>query len=125
MAFADSGSGRTVRPVAGHVQASVTLAGTVQRGDLIGFSTGYKRADADTGPIKAAFIAMQSGISGESIPVCTEAVVDGFTGGTPGALMYPSGTPGQYSDSQVNSQPSIGQMISATECYVVTDPTAQ
>ena len=122
MAYADAGTGRTVRPINAGLQTLLILAGTVKIGDLIGFSTGWKRADGDTGPIKANFIAMGNGDSGDVIPVCTEAEVDGFTGGTDGGLLYLSGTAGRYTDSQIGGLDAIGVQVSATAAVVRTNP---
>src|SRR3990170_8888246 len=67
----------------------LTLSGTVIAGDLIGYSSGWKRALATVGTaIQTKLIALEGGVSGDVIEVCREAVIGGFTGGTVGALVY-------------------------------------
>ena len=105
---------------------SVTLAGTVAAGDALGYSSGWKRALATVGTaIHAKLIALESGVSGDVIEVCREAFIDGFTGGTPGGLVYleeGAGVGGGYTETapattgDVNT--IIGYVVSATEIYV-------
>ena len=67
----------------------ITLAGTVIAGDCLGYATGWKRALATAGTaIQGKLIALQGGVSGEVIEVTREAVISGFTLGTPGGLVY-------------------------------------
>jgi hypothetical protein len=67
----------------------ITLSGTVIAGDLLGYASGWKRALATVGTaIQGKLIALQPGVSGDVIEVTREAVIDGFTGGTVGGLLY-------------------------------------
>jgi len=91
MALTDTGAGRTITSHnAGMSHPKVTLAGTCKLGDPLGYATGWKRSDPDTaaGPIRVQLIAMQDGVSGDTISVCTQAIIKGFTLGTVGGLVY-------------------------------------
>jgi len=101
----------------------ITLSGTCIAGDLLGYSTGWKRALATVGTaIQAKLIAVEGGVSGDEIEACKEAVVAGFTGGTVGGLLYleeGTGVGGGYTETapatigDVNT--IIGYILSATE----------
>jgi hypothetical protein len=89
MAFNDPQSGRSVISGPGPAAATVTLAGTVSEGDVIGYSSGWKRALATVGSVVSPqLIALKAGVSGDVIPVASVCVVTGYTGGTPGGLIY-------------------------------------
>jgi len=104
----------------------VTLAGTVLAGDAIGYATGWKRALATVGTaIQTELIALESGVSGDVIEVSETAVIGGFTGGTPGGLVYNeegAGVGGGYTETapattgDVNT--IIGRILSATDILV-------
>ena len=103
----------------------VTLSGTVAAGDLIGYSSGWKRALATVGTaIQAKLIALEDGVSGDEIECCRSAVIGGFTAGTIGGLLYleeGAGVGGGYTETapattgDVNT--IIGYILSATEVY--------
>jgi hypothetical protein len=90
MAFADPGQDRViVDSGVGPYPPTVTLAGTVKRGDVLGYSSGWKRALATvTGVIQGRLIALADGVSGDVIPVSPRAVVSGYTGATAGNPIY-------------------------------------
>lgn len=93
MAFADSRP-RTVRM--GRPRLKVPLSGTVYKGDLIGYSSGWKQADAD-GSIRAEYIAGEDGVSGDEITVYEVAeIAVGLSGLTKGNPIYLSSTAGSY-----------------------------
>jgi hypothetical protein len=121
MAFADPQVGRHVICGPGPAAATVTLAGTVSEGDVLGYSTGWKRALATvSGVIPGQLIALKSGVSGDVIPVASVCVVTGYTGGTPGGLIYVAeGTSnGMVTDTipttQNDSVTVIGVLLDAT-----------
>jgi len=103
----------------------VALSGTVIAGDLLGYSTGWKRALATVGTaIQAKIIALEGGVSGDVIECCVEALVSGFSGGTAGGLLYleeGAGVGGGYTETapattgDVNT--IVGYVLSATEVY--------
>ncbi len=89
MAFADPQVGRSVICGPGPAAPTVTLAGTCVEGDVLGYSTGWKRSLGTAGSvINPQVIALKGGVSGDVIPVATVCVVKGYTGGTPGGLIY-------------------------------------
>lgn len=104
----------------------ITLAGTVIAGDCVGYSSGWKRALATVATaIQTKLIALEGGVSGDVIEVTREAVISGFTGGTPGGLAYNeegTGVGGGYTETapattgDVNT--IIGYILSATEILV-------
>ncbi len=122
MAFADPQVGRHVICGPGPAAATVTLAGTVSEGDIIGYSTGWKRAlGTAASVVQGQLVALKSGVSGDIIPVASVCVVAGYTGGTPGGLIYVAeGTSnGMVTDTipttQNDSVTVIGVLLSATE----------
>jgi hypothetical protein len=89
MAFADPGIGRIILDSGrGTNPATVVLAEACKHGDVLGYSTGWKRALATVSSvIQARVVALKDGIIGESIPVSQNPLVSGYTGGTPGAVI--------------------------------------
>lgn len=90
MAFADTQSGAIIYDGANSIR-NVTLAGTVTKGDAVGYSSGWKRALGDvSGVIQCRGIAMADGVSGDNIPVCFgRCMITGrYTGGTVLANLY-------------------------------------
>ena len=90
MAFADPGKDRKIENSnVGPEAPTVTLAGTVVRGDVLGYDSGWKRALATTGSVvQGRLVALADGVSGDVIPVSHNAVVSGYTGATPGGYVY-------------------------------------
>ena len=121
MAFADSGSGRHVICGPGPAAGMVTLAGTCAEGDVLGYSTGWKRALATVSSVvNPQLIALKGGVSGDVIPVAAVCVVTGYSGGTPGGLIYlAEGTSnGQVTDTAPTTtndvKTVIGVLLDAT-----------
>jgi len=89
MAFADPGIDRQILWSMGPEAPNVTLAGTVKRGDIIGYSSGWKQALATTGSvIQGRLVALRGGVTGDVVPASHVAVVGGYTGATPGGYVY-------------------------------------
>ncbi len=115
MAFAD---GSTRRIVQGFMPVKITLAGTVARGDPLGYSSGWKVADANAG-IPAVLIAGDGGVSGDVITAYPAALVDGVTGATAGNDIYLSDTGGDYTETKsTTSEQKLGFALSATEMFI-------
>ncbi len=90
MTFADSVPGGRIilDKGSGHPQ-KITLAENCQVGDVLGYSSGWKRALATSGSvIQGRFVALQSGKTDEKIEVSPNPVVGGVTGATPGSYIY-------------------------------------
>ena len=104
----------------------VLLAGTVVKGDLMGFATGWKRALATTGTaIQGKYIAGEDGVSGDTITVYSEAVLSGrITGATPGGAVYGAegAANGQYTESAPatggDCNKIVGTILSATRIHL-------
>jgi hypothetical protein len=103
----------------------ITLSGTCIAGDLLGFSSGWKRALATVGTaIQSKLIALEGGVSGDVIEVCGEAIIDGFTSGTDGSLLYleeGAGVGGGYTETAPTTTGDvntiIGYIIGTTKVY--------
>jgi hypothetical protein len=120
MALTEATAGRTINDAAMPVR--VTLAEACKKGDLLGYSSGWKRALATVGTaIQAKLIAGEDGASGDVITAYSTALVSGFTGGTPGGALYAAeGTSyGCYTESAPvttgDCNTIIGLIVSATE----------
>ncbi len=90
MAFSDLGKGRIILDSGRGTQPEkVTMAEAVKCGDVLGYSSGWKRALATTGSvIQGRLIALADGKSGEDVPVSANPVVGGYTGATLGGYVY-------------------------------------
>ncbi len=87
MAFSDPGNGRIIEQGEGLVK--ITLAETCKAGDILGYSSGWKRALATVGTaIQGRLVAGEDGASGDVITAYRRAVVSGYSGGTAGNAAY-------------------------------------
>ena len=121
MAFADPAKGRSVIQSPGPEAVAVTVAEAVKEGDILGYSSGWKRALATVGGvISPQLVALKDTASGKQCPVAAHCVVTGYTGGTPGGLIYTAeGTSnGQVTDTIPTTQNDvitvIGVLLDAT-----------
>ncbi len=90
MAFSDPGNGRVVLDSGrGTEPEKVTLAEDCKRGDVLGYSSGWKRALATTGSvIQGRLVTLADGKSGEEVPVSANPVIGAYSGATPGGYVY-------------------------------------
>lgn len=90
MAFSDPGKNRSIWDKSrGPQPAEVTLAEDCALGDVLGYSTGWKRGLATAGSvIQGRCVALAPGKSGKVVPVDPAPVVRGYSGGTPGNYVY-------------------------------------
>ena len=90
MAFSDSGKGRIILDSGrGTEPEKVTLAEDCQCGDVLGYSSGWKRALATTGSvIQGRLVALADGKNGGEVPVSADPAVGGYSGATPGNYVY-------------------------------------
>ena len=90
MALTDPGSGRTTLDSGRGTQPQkVTLAEACKAGDVLGYSSGWKRALATVGTaIQGRVIALRDGATGEEVPVSANPVIGGYSGATPGGYVY-------------------------------------
>lgn len=89
MAFADGQTAATI--IFGDEPAEILLVGTVVKGDILGKSSGWKRALATTGSVvQGRCIAADGGDSGDKIMAYFGRVLmtGRFTGGTGDASVY-------------------------------------
>jgi len=90
MAFSDPGKGRVVLDSGrGTEPEKVTIAEDCKGGDVLGYSSGWKRALATTGSvIQGRLVALADGESGGEVPVSANPVIGGYSGATPGGYVY-------------------------------------
>ncbi len=90
MAFSDPGTGRVIDDSGrGTEPGKVTLAEGCKCGDVLGYSSGWKRALATAGSvIQGRLVALSDGDNGEEVPVSANPVVSGYSGATPGGYVY-------------------------------------
>ena len=90
MAFSDPGKGRVVLDSGrGTEPEKVTLAEDCKCGDVLGYSSGWKRALAATGSvIQGRLVALANGENGKEVPVSANPVIGGYSGATPGGYVY-------------------------------------
>jgi hypothetical protein len=90
MAFSDTGTGRVILDSGrGTEPGKVTLAEYCKCGDVLGYSSGWKKALATTGSvIQGRLVTLADGESGEEVPVSANPVVSGYSGATPGGYVY-------------------------------------
>ena len=123
MAFSDSGKGRLVLDSGrGTEPGKVTLAEDCKRGDVLGYSGGWKRALATTGSvIQGRLVALVDGQSGGEVPVSANPLIGGYSGATPGGYVYVA--EGSDNGQVTQTAPStsgdantiVGVALSATE----------
>lgn len=90
MAFSDPGKGRVILDSGrGTEPEKVTLAENCQCGDVLGYSSGWKRALATTGSvIQGRLMALADGLAGGDVPVSANPTIGGYSGATPGSYVY-------------------------------------
>ena len=126
MAFSDSQSGAVVIPVSMDGVSSVTLSGTVTKGDPIGFSSGWKRAFGAATVIQMRCVALEDGVAGQRVAVCFgECYMKGarFSGGTANNALYVSEeVAGEYEDvipdTATDATTRVGTMLSGVEAIL-------
>lgn len=90
MAFTDAQASAIIYE--GTAPLQVTLAGTVKKGDAVGYSSGWQRALATVGTaIQIMGVAAEDGVSGDIITIFMGPTIVGgsrFSGATLGAALY-------------------------------------
>jgi hypothetical protein len=121
MALTDAQSAGSITSAYGICK--ITVAGTVVVGDVLGYSSGWKRALATVGGvIQGLLIAMEDGVSGDEIQACRGCTLEGsrLSGGTAGTVLYVAeGTDaGKVTETKPSTQNDattpVGFMLSAT-----------
>jgi hypothetical protein len=87
MAFSDPGKGRIIEQGEGMVK--ITLAEACSAGDVLGYSSGWKKALATVGTaIQGRLVAGEDGENSDVITAYRRAVTSGYSGGTAGNTAY-------------------------------------
>jgi len=131
MAFAD---GQTPAIIAeGLTPFKVTLAGTVAKGDAIGYSTGWKRSLGTAGSVvQLRGVAGESGVSGDVITAFFGPTIvgDRFSGATIGGAVYVAegADNGKFTQTVPSTQndatTQVGVALSATELLITPNAEA-
>jgi hypothetical protein len=130
MAFSDSqdASLTRIKESAPGTILVVTLAGTVTKGDAVGYSSGWVRALATAASVVQIMgVALESGVSGNLIPVCFgDCILSGrLTGMTAaGSLYVAEGTSnGMYTatvpTTSSDANTLIGYSLTATDALIM------
>jgi|WetSurMetagenome_2_1015567.scaffolds.fasta_scaffold319501_2 hypothetical protein len=90
MAFSDPGTGRIIVSSGRSPEpGKVVLAEACKAGDILGYSSGWKRSLAAVGGvIQGRVVALKDGLQADEIPVSPDPVVGGYSGATPGNPVY-------------------------------------
>ncbi|MBI2836137.1 MAG: hypothetical protein HYX85_00385 [Chloroflexi bacterium] len=90
MPFSDPGKGRIILDSGrGTEPEKVTLAEDCSFGDILGYSSGWKRALATVGSVvQGRLVALASGKNGGEVPVSANPVIGGYSGATVGGYVY-------------------------------------
>jgi len=118
MAFADA-TQKTI--LAGKFPQRITLGAGVYciPGDLLGYNAAeWKLAEAAT-PVYAKAIAGEVGVPAAKITVYRSGMVQGFTDGTPGALLYRTAA-GKFAAAAGGNPQIMGHMVTTTIGWVDT-----
>ena len=126
MAFADAQKNGLIKY--GDEPATITLAGTVTKGDALGFSSGWVRALATTGSVvQMRCVAGEDGVDNQKITAYFgTTIVEGerFSGATIGGALYVA--EGTDNGKYIQTAPSttgdankkVGYALSATEMAI-------
>ena len=90
MALTDPGIDRQIiNSNVGPEAPTVVLAEACTRGDVLGYSSGWKLALATVGTaIQGLVVALADGAIGDSVPVSQNPIVGGYSGATVGGYIY-------------------------------------
>jgi len=113
MAYADNTTGGRVI-VAGVLPVKITLAEACEVGDLLGYSTGWKRALATTPTcIEARLVAGSRGQTGDVINAYGLAAIEGVSGATVGSAVYAAEAAlyGETTQTQPNTSGDVDNPI--------------
>jgi len=123
MALTEPTAGRTINDASQPVR--ITLAEACKKGDILGYSSGWKRALATAGSvIQGRLVAAEAGAIADVITAYREAYMSGYTGGTPGGWVYVAegSAYGQTTETapvtSTDADTIIGVILSATEIVV-------
>lgn len=128
MAMTDAGTGGTIIAADLHPPLMATLVGACEKGDLLAYDSGWKKALATVGTaLQAKAVAGADGKIGDVIPIHVGKVIvggDRFSGCVAGAAVYSAeGTSnGHYTETAPSTTGDcnkiIGVSLSATEILV-------
>jgi len=129
MAFSDAQSGGKI--LDGEIPVEITLAGTVSKGDILGYSSGWKRALATVGGvIQGRCVAGMDGKTGDRIVAYFGKTrvggrLSGMTVGNP-LYVAEGSSNGQYTETipttTSDATKVVGYSVSDTEAVI--DPMA-
>lgn len=93
-------------------------AESIKRGDLLAIDANGKVEPCDSDDAEhGRLVAASDGEADEYINCYLFAVIDGFTGGTEAAAIYPSATPGSYTETADTDAGDTDEIVG----YVLTE----
>ncbi len=116
MAFTDVTDGSRIIE-SGEGAVKITLSDAVQAGDLLGYNSGWVRADGNAS-VTAELIAGCAAASGQEITAYRKTTISGITTGTAGNVVYLSDTAGAYSVSAGTVSQVVGVELGSTRMLV-------
>jgi hypothetical protein len=124
MAYADASDGSRII-LQGIAPSKITLADSCKPGDVLGYSSGWKRALATVSSVvQGRLVAGALGASGDVITAYRAAVVSGVSGATAGNPIYVAegSDNGQTTETAPNTTNDadtvIGIALTATEVFL-------
>ena len=97
----------------------IALSGTVTKGDLIGLTGAtWVAADATATAFPAYFVALDDGVSGDTIKATHEAVISSVSGATVGGSVYMSETAGATTQTAPGEDQIVGVAVAATRILI-------
>jgi len=103
-------------------------AEAVKRGDLLGVNSDGEVFPVDSDDAEhGRLVAGTDGAADETIPCYWVAVIDGFTDGTEAGALYPSSTPGSYSETADTDASDSNEIVGyiLTETMIVVLPAVR
>ena len=120
----------TRKIVAGIPESGIqmTCAEAIKRGDLLGVDTDGKVFPVDSDDAEhGRLVAGTDGAADDVIPCYWMAVIDGFTSGTEAAAIYPSSTPGSYTETADTDSGDSDEIVgyALTETMIMVMPAVR
>lgn len=108
-----------IQPLSGSIREQGVLSATTEAGELVSMdSNGKWTPTVATSVVLTVAVAVQAGVSGDTIDLVLSGPVKCLTGGTPGALVYASDTAGEPSDTAGTKSTVVGYARTADTLWV-------
>lgn len=119
MAIARDTTAGNIKPKKEAVRLRGILGATTAAGEIVSLqSDGYWDPAIATSAVLTVGVAIQAGVTGDTIDIVTHGPVICTTGATPGALVYVSDTAGEPGATAGTKSTVVGYSLTATVVYV-------